>query len=419
MYDMTIYLKGGHRLEADMTNRIGIANLWAAMMNESTKNSTKEEIENQELLLGSNISISSNNSSIVVSVSGLKKNIDKTLALLEERMNNPKFDQKEFDRVKTQVLEGIQNNATQPTVIASQNFARLLYGDKNIVGIPASGNVETVQGLMLDDVKSFHNRFFNPANAEMVIVGDLTESEIMPKISFIEKWQPKSYTVPVPPAAPAVEKTTIYLIDKAGAPQSEIRVGYVALPYDATGDYYRAGLMNFTLGGQFNSRINLLLREEKGYTYGANTRFQGSDIAGPFAGGAGVKASTTDSSVYYFMKLINDYRKDGITKEELDFTKKSLSQSEALDYETLDDKANFLYQIQHYNLSKDYVKEQATILDNITQNDINEIAKKRLPSDKMIILVVGNKAEILEGLKGLGYPIVELTKDGKPVEVKK
>jgi zinc protease len=142
-------------------------------------------------------------------------------------------------------------------------------------------------------------------------------------------------TIPAPQTAQAVDQTRIYLVDKESAPQSQIRVGYLTnLPFDATGDYYKSFLMNYVLGGAFNSRINLNLREDKGWTYGAGSGFSSTEIAGPFTAQAGVRGNATDSSVVEIMKEITNYRDKGITADELAFLRNSVGQSEARQYET-------------------------------------------------------------------------------------
>ena len=207
------------------------------------------------------------------------------------------------------------------------------------------------------------------------------------------------------------------MVDKEQAPQSQIRIGYMTdMPYDATGNYFKSYLMNYPLGGAFNSRINLNLREDKGWTYGARTYFSGDDNVGPFTASAGIKAVASDSAVYEFMNEIKMYADDGITEDELDFMKKSIGQRDARDYEAPYQKASFLRRIVHYDLDEDYVKEQNKILQSMTKEEIDKLAKKNLPYEKMNILVVGDKASLKAKLARLGYEIVELDAKGDVVK---
>jgi zinc protease len=175
--------------------------------------------------------------------------------------------------------------------------------------------------------------------------------------------------------------------------------------------------MNYVLGDAFNSRINLNLREDKGYTYGAYSYFSGTKSVGPFTSGAGVRADVTDSALVEIVKEITNYRDNGITDAELAFTKSSIGQSDALEYETGFQKAGFLNQIIQYNLEADFVDKQNEILKNITREEINALAKKHLPVEKMNILVVGDKELVKPKLEKLGYELVELDKEGNPVQV--
>jgi zinc protease len=405
-------VRGGHRLEAKDPSKAGIASLTAAMLNESSVKYSAEEINSQLEKLGGSITFNSNADFTTVSVQALVKNLDATLALVEERMFHPKFEAADFDRLKKQRLENIANQSTQPTVVANNVYNKLLYGEGHIMAIPVIGTTASVQNISLDDVKKFYQDNFSPSVTNLVVVGDTEQQKIMPKLSFLNKWAAKPVELPADTKVASLDKTKIYVVDKEKAAQSEIRIGYIALPYDATGEYYKSQVMNYILGGAFNSRINLNLREDKGYTYGAGSYFSGTELAGPYTAYAGVRANVSDSSVVEFMKEIKRFRDQGITDEELTFVKSAMGQSDARKYETPFQKAAFLSNIIRYNLDKDYVKKQNEILQNITKEEINALAKKNLPVEKMNIMLVGDKASIKPGLEKLGYEIVELDTDG-------
>jgi zinc protease len=187
------------------------------------------------------------------------------------------------------------------------------------------------------------------------------------------------------------------------------------LDYDPTGEYFERYLMNYVLGGAFSSRINLNLREDKGYTYGARSGFSGSKLPGPFTASASVRADTTADSLVQFVNEITSYRDSGITAEELSFTQSSIGQSEALDYETPGQKASLLQQIITFDLQSDFVRRQQQLISGLTQERINELARTHLPIENMIMLVVGDKAVINDSLVALGYNIVELDTEGNPL----
>ena len=187
------------------------------------------------------------------------------------------------------------------------------------------------------------------------------------------------------------------------------------MPFDATGEYYRAQLANFVLGGAFNSRINLNLREDKGYTYGARSSFSGEEEYGSFTASAGVRSDATADSIVQFENEIDRYAEDGITETELTFTRRALGQRDALQFETPAQKVNFIAQILDHDLEPGFVAEQAEILAAIGKEDIDAIAAEHLETDDMIIVVVGDKATIMPQLETLGYDIVELDSRGAPV----
>ena len=215
---------------------------------------------------------------------------------------------------------------------------------------------------------------------------------------------------------PEYGKTRLYLVDKPGAAQSQIRIGKMSLTYDATGEFYRAGLSNYALGGAFNSRINLNLREDKGYSYGARSGFDGEKDYGVYTASAGVRTDVTAASIIEFEKEIRNFSESGITEPELKFTRSAIGQRDARSYETPGQKLGLLSQIVTYDLDDGFVDEQNEVLARLTQKDVNEIAAKHMNMDEMIIVVVGDKATILPSLQELGYEIIELDADGVPVE---
>ncbi|WP_236668970.1 M16 family metallopeptidase [Hymenobacter rubidus] len=410
---MLLTIRGGHRLEQANPAKAGIANLTAQMLNEGSEKYTSEEISAALDKLGSTVDVTPGDDRTTVSVQSLTKNLSATLALLDQRLLHPRFDAEDFDRVKKQTLELIANQNTQPVTIANKTYNRLLYGPNDVMSIASSGTAATVASLTLDDVKQFYQQNYAPNVSFLTVVGDVDQASLLPKLGFLKAWARKDVTIPAGLASTQPDKTRIYFVNKEGAAQSEIRVGYLAMPYDATGEYYRAYLANYLLGGAFNSRINLNLRENKGYTYGARSGYSGTSYVGPFTAQAGVRADATAPSVKEFMNEIRNYP-NGISDEELRFVQTSVGQSDALKYETGQQKAAFLSRIVEYNLPTTFVDEQSQILQKLTKEDVQASAKKYLPADKMYIVVVGDKKQ-LPALQGLGYEVVELDMEGKPV----
>ena len=417
LVNITITIPGGHLLQARDTAKVGLASFFADMMNEDTKQYTAEQMAIELQKLGSSIRVNSQTDGIVLSVQALKKNLDKTLVLLQEKIFNPNFTEDAFKRNQKQNLEGIKQAKTRPATIASEVIAKINYGADNILGMSQDGTESSIKNITLDDIKNYYSNYISSQNTKVVIVGDVKQEEILPKLAFLDKLPNKKIEIPALNAKqPVIDKSKIYLVDVPKAAQTEFRVGYATgLKYDATGEYYRSGLMNYVLGGAFNSRVNLNLREDKGWTYGARSSFDGDNYSGNFEFSSGIKAGATDSALTEVMKELNKYAADGITDEELTFTKSAIGQRDALRYETGPQKAGFISRILDYNLPADYVDQQNKILAGITKKEIDALAKKWIHPEKMNMLLVGDKAKILPGLQKLGYDIVELDSDGKSV----
>lgn len=417
---LTITIPGGHILQANDTSKIGLASMFASMMNEDTRNFTAEQMAVELQKLGSNVSVSSKFNGITFSIQTLKKNLDKTLALVEERMFNPKFTQEAFSRIQQQRLQGFKQAKADAAAVADNVFAKLNYGANSILGMSEDGTEYTIANLKLEDVENYYKNYMTSKGVKVVIVGDVKQAEILPKLAFLNKLPNKKIDLPAVNAkATEIDKTKVYLVDIPKAAQSQFRIGYATgLKYDATGDFYKARLMNYALGGDFNSRLNLNLREDKGWTYGARSSFTADEYTGEFEFSSGIRADATDSALIEVMKELKNYRDNGITEAELKFMKNSLGQRDALLYETGFQKAGFIGRILDYNLPANYVDQQNKILASLTRQQVNDMAKKLLNPEKMNILLVGDKARIIEGVKKTGYEVIELDVDGKPIEKK-
>jgi len=417
---LSLFIPGGHLASAGDKSKAGLASLFAAMMNEDTKNYTAEQMSLELAKLGASLTVSSGLNGITINVQTLKKNINPVLALMEERLFNPKFTEAAFDRIKNQRLQGFKQLKSQPSAIADAVFAKLNYGADHILGISQMGTEETVKNIALKDIEAYYNNFITSQGARLVVVGDITQQEVDARTSFLNRLPNRKVDLPKVDAAPNVDKTTVYLVDVPKGAQTEFRVGYATgMKWDADGDYYRATLANYTLGGNFSSRLNQNLREDKGWTYGANSTFTGNAVGGEFRFGAGIRADATDSALAELMKDMRQYLSEGPTDAEVAFLRDALGQAEAMRYETPGQKLQFISRILEYNLPADYTIRQNRILNNISRAELQQISRRQIRPDKVNLLLVGDKATVLEKVKKLGYEVVELDVDGKKVGEKK
>ena len=415
--NINISMPGGRLPEQSQLNKVGIANLFTAMMEEDTKRHTDQDISIMLDKLGSSISFGSGIDETNVSVRCLKKNLQATLDILEERLLEPKFTQEAFDRLKNQQLESIKNSKTRAATVASTAFNKVVYGNQSLFGIPSGGTLETVPNITLGDIEAYYNQYISRNGLKVVVVGDISADEAKGILTRLKKLPNTSVNLPALPVTNATPNNkTIYVVDIPKAAQTEFRVGYVTnLTYNPTEEYYRCGLMNFPLGGAFNCRINLNLREDKGWTYGARAGFNANKYTGTYLFSSGIKTPATDSALYEVMNEINQFINQGITQEEVTFMKNSIGQSDARKYETGGRKAGFLDNIHiilYFNLPFDYVRDQNKVLDRIQAEELNALAKKWLNPNNMHIVLAGDKKVIAPGLEKMGYTLVELDADG-------
>lgn len=400
-------IEGGHLLEADKKIASGTASLTASMMNEGTASMNNEELSAKLESLGSSVRFGAGTTSTTVYIESFKENLDATLAILKESLEQPRFDSKDFRRIKKQRLQSIKNRKSNAGWLASSTYNEIIYG-KTILAEPSSGTQKSVDKISVEACKSFYERFYSPNVTSLSIIGPITQEEIVGKLGFLKSWENKNVTIPAVPTPAMPEQTTVILVDKPYAPQSMVLGGYPSLKYDYNGDYFKSYVMNFALGGAFNSRINLNLREDKGYTYGARSGFSGNEYYGSYRFSGNIKKEATDSAIMEVMKEMYNYKKDGITDEELAFTKNAIILSQALDYETPLQKLGFLASIIDDNLPKGYKDEQIKIINGMTKDEVNALASKYIEPEHMLFVVVGHAYKIKPGLDQLGYGKVKV-----------
>jgi len=404
--DITIRMKGGNMvLEPSKT---GLASLTASMMGEATQTKTGEQLDAAIQKLGGGFGFSAGFDASFASLGCQKKDLDAMLTLFEDALMHPKFNANDYKRISNQTYQNVEQSLQNASVAGGLVFRKLMYGKNSIQGVPASGTTKSIKSLNIKDVQNYYDKYYAPDFATVVVIGDLTQEEVLAKLSFLNSWTKKNVVLPTLPQTPAVEQTQIYIVDKYKAPQSQIFVGTPAMPYDWEGKFYKSNLMNFVLGGNFNSRLNLNLREDKGFTYGIYSGVSGTDYNGVWSTSAGVRASSTDSSVREILKEIKLLRDKGIDDEELAFIKSSIGQSDALRYESNGDKAGFLSQIVERNLPADYIARQKAILIALTKDEVKQLANDVINPEKLVIVVVGDRDKITEPLKKLGYKVSEI-----------
>ncbi len=398
----------------------GIASMTAGMLEEGTDARSATGFAEAVDRLGANLRASSGTEETSVSLTTLTRTADSAFALMGEMVTRPAFQPEEIERDRKLLLQNLARQKDQPTVIATQTFDRLVYGEDHPYGHEAGGTTASITALTRDDITGFYHRFYLPNNAVLVVVGDLTanQAERYAKLAF-GGW--KRGTVPAnamqAPAAPTSSSPGVFLVDKPGAAQSEIRIGHAGVPRRSP-EYYPLTVLNAVLGGQFTSRINLNLREDKGYTYGARSSWSFDRGPGPFVASAGVFTAKTDSSLIEFMRELKDIREGRpATTAEVEFAKGALVRSYPRRIETDAGVAGQLADLAFFGLPPSELTDFVTRTEAVTTADVNRLAKAELHPDRFTIVVVGDLAKIQPTVEALGLgPVTVLGPDGLPMD---
>jgi len=408
----------GGRL-AEMLDTAGISSLTASLLGEGTEDLDTTAWTEALDALGASLTIRAGTEDLRFSLSVLNKNLKPAVELLGDVLLTPRFDGQDFERLKRRRLTSIDTRAESIRGVAETSFARLVHGSESILGHPGRGTRETIEPLTVADVRRWYHGARDPARARIVHVGALDAAGVEALFARIAaRWSapPESEltTAAAPPAAPALETTRIFLVDKPGAAQSELRIGHIGPPRTDP-DFYALNVLNYVLGGSFSSRVNMNLREDKGYTYGARTGFLGSLHPGPFRASSGVHTHVTAEAVSELLAELRAIR-EGPTQDELDFARRGLTQANARRYESMAALAGLLDNVGRYGFPDDYPERDAAELRELDVERLRELARRFIDPDHMVVLVVGDAKEIAEPLAalGLGAP-VRLDIDGVPL----
>jgi zinc protease len=404
MVSYSLTIRGGHML--DDLKKAGTAKFMASMLNEGTAKKTPEELEEAIQLLGATFEISGDNEDITFSVNSLSRNFEKTVELIEEMLLEPRWDEEQFALGKIRIINEIRRNMSDPNYLADRVFNNLVFGRENILSVHADGTAGSVESITIDDLREFYDKAVSPAVAEFMIVGDVSRPRVEKALEELgKKWKKKHVAIPEPvfPAPP--EKASLYFVDVPGAKQSVIKAGYLALPRGHE-DFYKSVTANFMLGGGASARLFMVLREEKGYTYGAYSAFKGGRQYGTFSARTSVRSDATPDSVRLFRDIMLEYRK-GQSSETVEFTRDSLLKANALRFETNEALLNMLRTMILNGLPGDYIKQEEAYLRKLTAEQMNTVIRKYIDPLKMYYVVVGDAKTLLKELEKVGF--------GKPV----
>ncbi|MEL6557189.1 MAG: pitrilysin family protein [Bacteroidota bacterium] len=413
LVNFSIRIDGGHLLDAP--EKSGVANLITDIMMEGTATKTPEELEDAIGQLGANVNMFTSASSITISANCLKRNYEATLALVQEILLEPRWDQSEFDRIKTAMLNRIRQRNVNPNSIANMVMSKYLYGADNILSIPTSGTLETVENITLDDLKAYYEKNFSPSVANFHVAGNISKDDAKNSVAgMADKWTAKDVTIPELSFPESPNEPVVLFVDIPDAKQSVIQISRLTVPSNSD-NYFPITVANEKLGGGASGKLFQVLREEKGYTYGAYSFASRGNQMSSWTASSSVKSNVTKEALDTFKEVIGNYAAE-YTEEDLEATRTTLIKENTRNYETLGSLLGLLQTISGNDLPLDFIDQRQDQLRNMTVEDVKGLVNEYVDLNKMYYVIVGDKATQFDRLKvgGAGDPI-EVDKMGKPL----
>ena len=376
---------------ANAKDKGGLAGLVANLLDEGTKKRTATQIANEVAQLGATLNTYATWDASAVSLGTLSENLDRGLDVRADVLLNPAFAQDEFDRVVDNLVSSLAQRKDYPPIVAGQVFARALWGDQHPFAWPDTGTEASIKALDRGDVKHFYDSFYVPNNAVLVVAGDVTEKDVHSKIEpLLAKWKAKKVPSIKLPKVEAPAKPRIVLVDKAGAPQSSIRIGLPGIERKNP-DYYRALVTNQILGGGFK-RLALNLRETKGWTYGVGSQFDARRSVGPWTVSGEFVAAHTADAVAEILKEIEKLRAEDVTDKELAETKDEIVGAFPARFATASQIASQMTSLAVYDLPPTELDTFAGKIAAVDKQQVRAMARKYFRPDNLLIVVVGDRA---------------------------
>ncbi len=413
LVSFNITINGGHLL--DPVEQSGTASLMTDLLMEGTIKRTAADLEEAIGLLGADIRTSCSSEEIKISAKCLSRNFEATLALVEEILLEPRFDQAEFDRLKEALKTNLKGKEGNARSIASTVINKLLYGEDHIFGKPVSGTLETISTITLNEVKNCYSRLA-AKEASFHIVGDINQDRVLKGLqSLNNRWQTTNdLLLPVYPLPQKRKSESLFFIDVPGAKQSVLAIGKLAVSAQDE-EYDNLKFANEIIGSGSSGQLTQILRIEKGYTYGAYSFLRNTKITVPYIVFSSVRANATLPSLEIIEGLLKNYSAQ-FSEEQVEITKNKVLKTNTRAYESARSKLSILENISKYGKSANYLEESQEELINMQQTDFKSLINKYLQEKEMIYLIVGDAATQLEEVNKLGKgPAKVLDIHGNPI----
>lgn len=406
LVNFSLRIMGGHYL--DDLDKIGVANLMTSIMMEGTANRTPEELEDAIGQLGANLSMYTSDEFIQVSGNCLSRNFEATMSLVQEILLEPRWDEKEFERIINQTLQGIKQRETNPNAIATMVMNKMLFGEDNILGHPIAGYEDMVTELTIEDLKAFYDAYFVPNVTNYHVAGNVKQQRAMDALGRLAtEWNKKEVATPTYQTPAVSETPKVFFIDIPQAKQSVIQIARLTVP-SSDPAYNEIMVANDRLGDGSAGRLFQILREEKQFTYGAYS-FPGRNVMAPgtFTAYSSVKSSTTKDALDTFKEIIGTYG-DTYTEEDLEKTKTAMIKENARNFETLFNLLGILHEISTYELPQDYIDLEQKAVTEATIESIRNTANEYFDLSNYVFVIVGDKETQYDKLRvsGPGDPVL-------------
>lgn len=383
----------------DPHGKEGVAELTATALTEGAGSFEGEALTDYLERLGTSVGASADWDEATIKMTVLEHKLPDAFARFADVLTAPTFPQSAIDRLKGERLTEIQHIESEPRSYASEKFQEFLYAEGARYAAPVGGTKETVPSLSRQDVIEFYKSRYRPKNTTIIIAGDIT----IEGAQTVVEGALKNWTGDKPPEIVAVDtpKTTarmLHLVPRSDAPQSELRIGHVGVPRTHK-DYFDITVMNAILGGLFGSRVNLNLREEHGYTYGASSGYDWRRNAGPFVISTAVASNVTAEAIKETLHEVDRMRTEEVTDDELSLATKYLDGVFPIRFETTSSVAGALAAIVIYGLPDNWYDTYRANIRAITPQRVLNAAKNHISPDSLQIVIVGNANEIKESLE--------------------
>jgi zinc protease len=389
--------------------KAGLAHLTAEALDAGTHARSGDALAWEFERIGVELDAEAGWDAILVQVTAPTPRLEPALALLADVVRNASFPDAEIRRLRDEQIAELLQRRKEPRALANDMAAEFIFGKDAPYGRPLLGTEGYARALTRGDVVAFHRAFFVPATSSLMLVGDIEDAHarLLAERHFADWTGAAAPAPPAAPAAPAGRGTTVHIVDRPDAVQSEIRVGHVGVARDHH-DYFPLIVLNTLLGGAFTSRLNLNLRERHGFTYGVRSAFGFRRAPGPFVIQTAVATEVTARAVEEILREVHAIREQGATDEEVENARLYLSGIIPLELQTTQQLAGRLADIEIFDLPDDYFDSYAARIAAVTRADVERVAREHIHPDRLAIVIVGNASAVREDMSRLQCGDVEV-----------